>query len=260
VRTIAEFQAVDVDVVLAAQAGLPTRDPGGAGPQIVGTPFAPTLDGTVLSGPVIDEITAGRAAPVPLLIMHTRDEMQLFAAMGILPGPSDASALAGLMTGAFPDAGAAVDAYRNVQPGRSPAEWYASFLTDQNFHMPDFRVADARLGHDPRVWMARFSWESPAEGGAFGACHGLEIPFLFWRAGQTGGFLGDHEAPAELAYAMQDAWTSFARTGDPNCAGLPAWPRYETGDRAVMSFDTESRLLHDPDAALRALWQDVDLP
>jgi para-nitrobenzyl esterase len=56
---------------------------------------------------------------------------------------------------------------------------------------------------------------------------------------------------------MQDAWAAFARTGDPNCASLPAWPRYETGLRSVMSLDTESSVLHNPDGALRALWQDV---
>jgi para-nitrobenzyl esterase len=105
--------------------------------------------------------------------------------------------------------------------------------------------------------MARFSWESPAGNGKFGACHGLEIPFLFWRPGQAGGFLEGHEAPRELANAMQDAWAAFAWTGDPNCPSLPAWPRYEAGQRSVMNLDTEPSVGHDPDGTLRVLWQDV---
>jgi para-nitrobenzyl esterase len=260
--TVEQFQAVDVDTILAAQATLPMRDSGEGGPRSMGVaafPFAPTLDAVVLRGAVIDEVAAGRAAQVPLLISHTRDEIKLFAAMGVLPELGDEEQLAAAMAGIFPDGHAAAEAYRNAEPDGSPNDRLVSFLTDQTYHMPDFRLADGRLRHDPRVWMSRFSWESPAEGGKFGACHGLEIPFLFWRPGQTGGFLGDHEAPAELAHAMQDAWVAFARSGDPNCPSLPVWPRYEADERAVMNLDSESQVLHDPDAAMRVVWQDVIL-
>jgi para-nitrobenzyl esterase len=262
--TVQQLQAVGVDAVLAAQGALPMRAAGsdsrGGGPRTRGAaafPFAPLPDGVVLRGEVLDEVAAGRAAPVPILICHTRDEIKLFAGMGFLPEPKDSRDLAGMMATTLPDGDAAVAAYRNAQPDGSLTDWYVSFLTDQNFHMPDFRLADVRLGHDARVWMARFSWESPAGNGTFGACHGLEIPFLFWRPGQAGGFLDGHEVPRELANAMQDAWAAFARTGDPNCAGLPAWPRYEALRRSVMNLDTEPSVVHDPDGALRALWQDV---
>jgi para-nitrobenzyl esterase len=261
--TVQQLQAVDVDAFLAAQDVLPMREPasdsgrGSRSPGVASFPFAPALDGVVLSGEVIDEVAAGRASQVPLLICHARDEIRLYAGMGYLPEMRDEHDLAGQLAGPLPDGYAAVTAYRNAEPDGSLTDLFVSFLTDQNFHMPDFQLADARVRHDLRVWMARFSWESPAGNGRFGAGHGIELPFLFHRLGQTGGILGDHEAPAELAHAMQDAWAAFARTGDPNCASLPAWPRYETGLRSVMSLDTESSVLHDPDGALRALWQDV---
>jgi para-nitrobenzyl esterase len=261
--TVQQLQAADVDAVLAAQAALPMRTAGSdsrGGPRTLGTasfPFAPLLDGVVLHGEVLDEVAAGRAAPVPILIFHTRDEIKLFAGMGFLPEPKDSRDLAGKMATTLPDGDVAVAAYRDAQPEGSLTDWYVSFLTDQSFHMPDFRLADVRIGPDARVWMARFSWESPAEDGKFGACHGLEIPFLFWRPGQAGGFLEGHEAPRELATAMQDAWAAFARTGDPNCPSLPAWPRYEVGQRSVMNLDTEPSVMPDPDRALREIWQDV---
>jgi para-nitrobenzyl esterase len=179
--------------------------------------------------------------------------------MGVLPELGDEEQLAAAMAGVFPDGTAAVAAYRDAESDGSPNDWLISFLTDQNYHMPDFRPADVRLRHDARVWTARFSWESPAEGGKFGACHGLELPFLFWQPGQTGGFLGAEKAPAQLAHAIQDAWVAFARSGDPNSAGLPEWPRYESSQRAVMDLATEPQVLRDPDRAQRIIWQDVVL-
>jgi len=64
-------------------------------------------------------------------------------------------------------------------------------------------------------------------------------------------------APATraLGRSAASAWTSFARTGDPNAArsGLPAWPRYEPTRRATMIFNTRSRIEYDPFAEFRGL-------
>ena len=35
---------------------------------------------------------------------------------------------------------------------------------------------------------------------------------------------------------MQGFWTNFARTGDPNGTGLPAWPRFEATSRRYLEF------------------------
>jgi carboxylesterase type B len=62
--------------------------------------------------------------------------------------------------------------------------------------------------------------------------------------------LGD-DPPQELADTMDAAWVSFATHGDPG------WPGYDLGRRATMRFDTTSRVVDDPRAWERSLWQGV---
>ena len=52
-------------------------------------------------------------------------------------------------------------------------------------------------------------------------------------------------------------WMAFARTGDPNTAGLPHWPAADIATRPVMRFDLASELVADPGAATRVLWEGV---
>jgi carboxylesterase type B len=264
VSSVDALLASGVADILAVQAALPMRLPGAdsaaAGPRTMGVaafPFAPTLDHVVLHGEVIDEVAAGRAPQVPILMCHTRDEIRLFDAMGFLPDPSNEQELGAFMSMCLADTAGAVEAYRQAEPDGSLKDWFISYLTDQTYHMPDYRFADLRAPHDSRIWMARLSWRSPAEDNTFGACHGMDIPFLFWRSGETGGFLDGYEAPSELAFAMQDVWSTFARTGDPNCRSLASWPRYSAENRAVMELNVESHVLTDPDGPVREIWEDV---
>jgi hypothetical protein len=56
------------------------------------------------------------------------------------------------------------------------------------------------------------------------------------RAGA--GVTGDGTAHHALAHPKQTAWANFARSGDPNHSGLPAWPRFDVRQRSTMIFDT----------------------
>jgi para-nitrobenzyl esterase len=56
---------------------------------------------------------------------------------------------------------------------------------------------------------------------------------------------------------MQDAWLAFARTGDPNHDGIPAWPAWTSDSRPVLRFDVERGVEHDPHGLERAVWDGV---
>ena len=51
---------------------------------------------------------------------------------------------------------------------------------------------------------------------------------------------------------MQGHWIQFAKTGDPNGPGLPAWPAFTPARGEVMVFDRACELKGDPDRAPRS--------
>jgi para-nitrobenzyl esterase len=66
--------------------------------------------------------------------------------------------------------------------------------------------------------------------------HGTEIVSVFGTPLDGGTAYASMTSPQKsLSQSMQKYWTNFARTGNPNGAGLPNWPRYQvlTGGRIL---------------------------
>ncbi len=61
----------------------------------------------------------------------------------------------------------------------------------------------------------------------------MEVPYVFGNQLGGGEFTG---YDAKLSNEMATYWTNFAKTGDPNGAGLPDWPAYSTQNEKVMHF------------------------
>ncbi|HEX7944022.1 MAG TPA: carboxylesterase family protein, partial [Phenylobacterium sp.] len=76
-----------------------------------------------------------------------------------------------------------------------------------------------------------------------GAPHASEIPYVFDTYGapyiaMVSPKKAGEASPADLAMAktIQGYWLNFAKTGDPNGPGLPAWPRYSAAKDEIMIF------------------------
>jgi para-nitrobenzyl esterase len=77
--------------------------------------------------------------------------------------------------------------------------------------------------------------------------HGSEIPYVFDTHDD---WLPMEEADRRLTSAMLAYWTNFARTGDPNGAGLPPWPAYDAANSRIQELGSVIGPLAAPDKAL----------
>ena len=116
----------------------------------------------------------------------------------------------------------------------------------------------------PGGWLYRFDLPTTVEflDQDVGATHAAEIPFTFNRfnSDDPGTLVFyDPEDPGvrDLAQRWSDTIIAFARTGDPNGAGLPQWPRYDAQSRHALILDANSRIERDPNGADRQLWESV---
>ncbi len=148
---------------------------------------------------------------------------------------------------------APLDAYRSAHPGASAGDLLAAIQTDWYWRIPAIRLADAyaKNARTSPTYMYEFAWRSPQFNGLLGACHALEIAFVFDTLGNGTEPLLGADPPQQLADAMHAAWVAFATNG--NCG----WPKYDLNRRATMRFDTTSEVVDDPRSAERALWEGV---
>jgi para-nitrobenzyl esterase len=111
------------------------------------------------------------------------------------------------------------------------------------------RKADAKQAP---VYMYYFTWRSPVHDGKLKAYHTLDIPFVFENVDLATAMTGGRPERYALQDRMSVAWTTFARTGNPNVKGLlPEWPAFDTTQRATMVLNNECRVVNDPNGEER---------
>ena len=180
-------------------------------------PFAPIAGVTPLEDRLDHDITASTVlSDIELLIGSTRDEMRAF--FGTNPTMIRLRNLPFLGARAVDGLGAAI--------------------TDKVFGAPLRKLADTQARHGAAVYTYRFEWAPPSS--AFGACHTIDLPFVFGdqTAWQHAPMLGGRPWSEidVLGRTVRGAWTRFVHTGDPNSGGSDTWPRHRPGDGIGRTF------------------------
>lgn len=111
-------------------------------------------------------------------------------------------------------------------------------------------AANAFAANGSPAYLYRFSYVASAmrERMRAGTPHGGEIAFVFGTVGSGPG-PASTPSPEDLAISKlaQTYWVNFARTGDPNGAGLPVWPRHVPGKDVIFEFRPDGTAGAGPD-------------
>jgi para-nitrobenzyl esterase len=240
----------------------------------IGLPDKPLYNGAmgllpVIDGDVVPELPVlaaarGAGADVPLLLGSTRDEQRFWI---FLSDPRkrelDETGLLRVLDARVPGRARDVcDAYRALLgDGRQPWHAFSAIETDRVFALPAQRLCEARVrapgDGSAGTYLYHFDWRGPLFEGELGACHTMDVPFVLGGVDEGFGrvFSGGGAAARALSDRVMDAWLAFARTGDPSCERIGAWPRFSAArDATCMQLAQRCELTAAPHVALNELW------
>jgi para-nitrobenzyl esterase len=218
------------------------------------SPFWPVADRELFGADMAASALAG-AADRDVIVGYTRHESTAFFAKNEQVLKADDAAVERRFRDYFgADARAAMAEYAERTGETSAVTLLSEMVGDAALAAKSIEFCDRLSTIGKPAYVYRFDWAAP--GNPFRACHCIELPFMFdslphWAAPMLEG--GDPAGMAALAAQMRDSWAAFVRTGSPNVAGLPEWPRYDTATRRTMLFDVPSRVANDP--AGRKRWR-----
>jgi para-nitrobenzyl esterase len=184
------------------------------------------VDGWVFPKPPAEVFATGREQRVPLLIGNNARERtppqasseDLKKGMDAMYGPlaMRAVALYGIEGTPIPD----------PLYGGAGAQW----VVDSLYRCPVVAQLAWHVAAGNTAYEYQYDHAPPGRE-AVGAVHGAEVPYVFGSLG-AGAAAGDRDISA----AMEQYWTNFAKTGNPNGAGLPPWPVFDAAARGYLEF------------------------
>lgn len=213
------------------------RDETGIEPAFGLSRFLPVYGDDILPDQPLDALAKGIGADIDLLIGTNAEEMNLYF---VPTGARDkiGRLLAWTITrGKVRRAWAILKAYGMGK--RKPGQVFTDAMNDLVFRLPARVFAAAHRG---RTYFYEFGWRSPAFDGELGACHALELPFVFGttdRCSGEYGFVGANP-PQDLADRVHAVWVGFARDG-----GLD-WPEYSGATPCVMRLERNEAAMEAP--------------
>jgi para-nitrobenzyl esterase len=215
-----------------------------------GVGFWPIVDGHFLPKSPAEIFANGEQADVPLIAGWNKDEGFNFDMRNWNPAaPRFTDILAVVLPGheasvlkLYPDsAQSARDLGGDLIIAHGTWRWLEA--QREMGKAPLFRYRFDRAPKTPVGWFP--------EGADAGAFHSCEILYVFDTLDAFPWLVdGDDQKVSDL---ISGYWVNFIKTGDPNGAGLPAWPSYRDESRPVLVMDVATRVDNDIDRARHEL-------
>lgn len=213
--------------------------------------FGADIDGWVISRQPASVFAAGEEAAIPLLFGTTSRE--LGAASWRLPTAPDAlrKAIADFFGELAPRALAAYGLAEGAPPSNDP--FYGAqadqWAADLFIRCPATAQGGWHYAAHHPTYEFEFAHAIPGQE-AQGAIHGAELVYIFGDFPKWGSYGNKFtDTDSQLSNLMVSYWTNFAKTGNPNSAGLPEWPQLGT-ERKYIRFAQDGKAV--PLTSLRA--------
>jgi para-nitrobenzyl esterase len=217
-----------VEAVTRPDVVIDMRDEEGRDPAYGLSRFLPVFDDDIIPEHPLEALKKGAGREVELLIGTTREEMNLYLVPTGVKQAISASAATTMLGNSIPRAAQILHAY-GMERGPRAGAVLCDAMTDLVFRLPARRFAAA---HQGRTHLYEFDWRSPACNGELGACHGLELPFVFKTLQTCTGAQGvvGTEPPHELAQRIHKIWANAVTHGELN------WPQFDAESRQCMQL------------------------
>lgn len=179
-------------------------------------------------------LLSGVSADVDVMIGATKHEAQAFL-MGTPAVTLSESAAAAVAAIWGPRATDVFARHRAAFEDARPWQALAAALTSHEFTNPMLEIARERSRSHLPTYVYEFGY-GPAP---VGACHCIDLPFLFnnlelWN-GASMLFGLDQERASTLAYSFSASVANFVKTGNPKMISAPTWRPFADGE-VVMQF------------------------
>lgn len=189
-------------------------------PDLGAFPSNPIVDGRFMPENPESIYARGEQADVPLLAGTNKDEGTMFLARTPVQSVSQYESY--VMQQYGEDAHVLLRLYPAISDAHA-GERANELFTDYSMVLHQRNQMKWMAQKRSKAFMYCFTHVPPgAAGRTLGAHHGAEIRYVFGNLPPEA-----DDADRALSELMMDYWVSFARTGDPNVAGRPMWPRYD---------------------------------
>lgn len=186
----------------------------------------------------------GETAQIPLLVGTVYGEF-----FGFMPSPYDKHNLtfeegAAIVRQTMGEEAAAelIPLFTKAYPKRNPVEILS---LDFVFRLPAQQFIRQRSAGNQCTYSYLFDQDLPVNGGTV-PWHCADVPYVFHNTGMVPS-TQEEGVTEKLEAQIFDSVIAFARTGNPNHAGIPEWPVSAPGEEQTMVFckDTQVRCNYD---------------